>query len=248
MEVQVENINEIMPDDPRYNTQGIGLYRRWFRDAVDYSKRWQEEAREDYDFVGGRQWDKAEIKRFEKSGRPAIVINRIRPLLNLLSGYQRVNRLDIDFLGRTPDDSEIAQVRKGVTKYILDTCDYDTNESAAFIDSAICGLGWFFVGYEMNEENTDGEIYVRREDPFGIYVDPESHKADFSDAKYICRAKWVDKEELKEVYPEHAEMIDAQYSIYDNDEGEVAPRIDDLLWYKRELQKVRVVECWYKTR
>ena len=248
MEVQVENINEIMPDDPRYNTQGIGLYRRWFRDAVDYSKRWQEEAREDYDFVGGRQWDKAEIKRFEKSGRPAIVINRIRPLLNLLSGYQRVNRLDIDFLGRTPDDSEIAQVRKGVTKYILDTCDYDTNESAAFIDSAICGLGWLFVGYEMNEENTDGEIYVRREDPFGIYVDPESHKADFSDAKYICRAKWVDKEELKEVYPEHAEMIDAQYSIYDNDEGEVAPRIDDLLWYKRELQKVRVVECWYKTR
>ena len=239
---------ELMPDDLRYESQGIGFYRRWFREAIDHSRRWNDEAREDYDFVEGNQWSKSEIKRFEDSGRPAIVINRIRPLLNLLSGYQRVNRLDIDFVGRTPDDGEIAQVRKGLTKYILDICDYDTNESAVFIDSAICGLGWFFVGYEINEDGTDGEAFVRREDPFGVFVDPESHKADFSDAKYICLAKWVDKEELKAVYPEHAESIDAQYSVYDEYESEVAPRIDDLICYKRELQKVRVVECWYKTR
>ena len=235
-----------MPNDPRYNIEGIGLYRRWFREAVDYSRKWQDEAREDYDFVEGRQWTQSEKKAFHDSGRPAITINRIRPLINLLSGYQRVNRFDIEFLGRTADDGDAAQIRKGITKYILDTCNYETEESLVFIDSIISGLGWFFVGYELNEEGTDGEVYVRRENPFGVYVDPESHSADFSDAKYICRAKWVDKDELKEVYPEHAEIIDAQYSIYDSDENEVAPKIDDLLWYKRELQKVRVVECWHK--
>ena len=241
-------VEGIMPNDPRYESQGIGLYRKWFREAVDRSKKWQEQAREDYDFVEGRQWRESEIKAFHDSGRPAIVINRIRPLVNLLSGFQRVNRLDIEFLGRTPDDGESAQVRKGVTKYILDSCDFEKEESAVFLDSVISGLGWFFVGYELNEDGTDGEAYVRRENPFGIFVDPESHSADFSDAKYICRAKWVDKEELKEVYPEHAEAIDAQYSIYDSYESEVAPKVDELLWYKRELQKVRVVECWYKTR
>ena len=240
--------DELLPNDKLFESQGIGLFRRWFREAVDHSRNWQDEAREDYEFVEGKQWTKSEIKSFEKSGRPAIVINRIRPLMNLLSGYQRVNRLDIDFLARTPDDGEIAQVRKGITKYILDNCDYDTHESAVFIDSAICGVGWFFVGYELNEEGTDGEAYVKREDPFGIFIDPETHEADLSDAKYICRAKWVDKEDLKEVYPEHAEAIDAQYSIYDSYESEVAPKTDDLMWYKRELQKVRVVECWYKTR
>lgn len=241
-------VEEIMPNDPRYESQGIGLYRKWFREAVDRSKKWQEQARQDYDFVEGRQWEESEIKAFHDSGRPAIVINRIRPLVNLLSGFQRVNRLDIEFLGRTSDDGESAQIRKGITKYILDSCDFEKEESAVFLDSIICGLGWFFVGYELNEDGTDGEAYVRRENPFGIYVDPESHSADFSDAKYICRAKWVDKEELKEVYPEHAEAIDAQYSIYDSYESEVAPKVDELLWYKRELQKVRVVECWYKTR
>ena len=249
MEVQTLNVEgELLPNDSLFESQGIGLYRRWFREAVDHSRNWQDEAREDYEFVEGKQWTKSEIKSFEKSGRPAIVINRIRPLMNLLSGYQRVNRLDIDFLARTPDDGEIAQVRKGITKYILDNCDYDNHESAVFIDSAISGLGWFFVGYQMNEDGTDGEAYVKREEPFGIFPDPETHEADFSDAKYICRAKWVDKEELKEVYPEHADAIDAQYSVYDSYESEVAPKTDDLMWYKRELQKVRVVECWYKTR
>ena len=231
-----------------FEREGIGQYLRWFRDAVDSARRWQDEAREDYDFVEGRQWTRAELQRFKDRHRPAITINRIRPLLNLLSGYQRLNRFDIEFAPRTEDDTEICQVRKGVTKYILDRCDYTTHESATFLDAAIGGLGWFYVGYELDEENGEGEAYVRREDPFSIYVDPESHKADFSDAKYIFRAKWTDKDELSEVYPEHAAAIEAQFAIYDAAERENASRRDELLWYKRELQKVRLVECWYKKR
>lgn len=234
--------------DPLFESQGVGLYRRWFREAVDHSRKWQDEAREDYDFVEGRQWSKPEMKRFEETARAPLVINRILPLVSLLSGYQRLNRYDIEFLPRTNDDGEIAQVRKGITKFVLDHCDYATEESAAFLDATICGLGWLSVGYEYDDDGVDGEAYVRREDPFGIYVDPESHKADFSDAKYIFRAKWVDKSELKEIYPEHAEEIDAQYAIYDSAEYEVAPHNDELIWYKRELQKVRLVECWYKRR
>ena len=236
--------------DKFFERQGVGRFRQWFRDAVDSARLWQDEALEDYDFVEGRQWTKAELQRFKEVRRPAITINRIRPLMNLLSGYQRINRFDIEFAPRTEDDTDICQVRKGVTKYILDRCDYTTHESATFMDAAIGGLGWFFVGYRIDEEseNGEGEAYVRREDPFSIYPDPEAHNADFSDAKYIFRAKWTDKDELKEVYPEHADAIDAQFAIYDAAERENAARRDELLWYKRELQKVRLVECWYKKR
>lgn len=245
--MEITNTN-LPVTDPFFENQGIGLYRRWFREAVDRSQKWQDEAREDFDFVGGKQWGKAEIKRFEETARPALTINRIKPLINLLSGYQRLNRYDVEFLARTPDDTEIAQVRKGITKYVFDHCDYSSEESAVFLDAVISGLGWFFVGYRYNDEGTDGEAYICREDPFSIFADPESHKADFSDAKYICRARWVDKEELKTVYPEHAEEIDVAYSVYDSAESEIAPYRDDLLWYKRELNKVRLVECWYKER
>ena len=235
--------------DQRLKGTPIGKYRRWFRSAVDGADDWRKEAQEDYDFVAGKQWTDEELADFEDAHLPAITINRIKPLINVLSGYQRLNRYDIEFLPRTNDDTEICQVRKGMTKYILDRCDYDSQESQAFLDAAIGGLGWFDVGYKFDEEMQDGEAYVKREDPFSIYVDPEAHKSDYSDAKYICRAKWVDKDELKTVFPEHAEAIEAQYAVYDTAENDYQRESrPDPMWYKSELQKVRLVECWYKTK
>lgn len=174
----------------------IGKFRQWFREAVEHMSDWRDEAREDYEFVGGLQWTEAEKQKLEQSGRPPLVINRIKPLINVLSGYQRLNRQDIDFLPRTSDDADICTVRKGITKYIMDQCDYDRNESDVFMDAAICGIGWFDVGYKYDAEIDDGEAYIKREDPFGIYVDPEARKPDFSDAKYIIRAKWVDRKSV----------------------------------------------------
>lgn len=225
----------------------VGKFRRWFTEAADWAADWRAEAKQDYEFVSGKQWEQADIERFKESGRPAIVINRIKPLINVLSGYQRLNRYDIEFLPRTGDDVNICAVRKGITKYILDECDYDSEESHAFLDAAIGGVGWFDVGYKVKPEINDGEAYVRREDPFGIYVDPEAHKTDFSDAKYICRAKWVDKDELIISYPEHEQEIKAQYAIYDNAEKNDGV-FEDPLWYKRDIQKARLVECWYKVK
>ena len=244
MELKIE-IEKVMSLEPKYE---IGKYRQWFRDAADFWRDWQTEAREDYEFVEGKQWNESDRKKLAETGRVPLVINRIKPLINLLSGYQKLHRYDVNFLGRTPDDVELAEVRKDVTKYICDRCGYDNEESAAFEDMAIGGLGWLFVGYKVNEETGKGEAYIQRENPFSIYADPEAHKADFSDAKYIFRAKWTDKEELKSIYPEHATEIDAQFAIYDTAEEENSVRDNELLWYKRELQKVRLVECWYKTR
>lgn len=225
----------------------VEKFRKWFREAVDGSESWRTEAIEDYEFVAGKQWSEEDIAAFEEMGKPAITINRIKPLINVLSGYQRLNRYDIDFLPRTGDDVNVCEVRKGMTKYVLDQCDYDSQESHAFLDAAICGIGWFDVGYQFDESMQDGEAYVKREDPFSVYVDPEAHQPDFSDAKYICRAKWVDKEELSVTFPEHKEEIDAQYAVYDTEERQDEARADPM-WYKSELNKVRLVECWYKTK
>lgn len=232
-------------------TNDISKYRDWFKAAVEKAQAWREQAREDYEFIAGKQWTDADKRRLAESGRPAITINRIKPLLNLLSGYQRLNRYDIDFLPQTSDDIDLCQVRKGITKYILDRCDYDSNESAVFLDSAICGVGWFEVGYKFDPLVNDGEAVVLREDPFGIYVDPEACKTDYSDARFIIRAKWVNKGDLCNTYPEHTEEIKAATALYDSAERDrttVAMEGSELVWYQRETHKVRLVECWYKVK
>lgn len=223
--------------------------RKWFRAAVDSGQKWREEAKEDYEFTAGKQWSDEEIKAFQEDGRPAITINRIKPLLNILSGYQRLNRYDVEFLARSNDDVELCQVRRGITKYVMDRCDYDSVESQVFLDCSIGGLGWFNVRYKFDHEIQDGEAIIERVDPFGIYIDSEAHELDFSDAKFLIRAKWVDKGELKQIYPEKAAAIESNYSVYDPIEKEDHERVDiDPLYYSSELKKVRVVECWYKER
>lgn len=244
--MEEEKEHNILPENPNDDGE-VGKFRQWFREAADFMSDWREAAKQDYEFTAGKQWSDADIAALEESGRPAITINRIKPLINVLSGYQRLNRYDIDFLPRTNDDMDICTVRKGLTKYILDECEYDKNESQAFLDAVIGGLGWLEVGYKFDPEVNDGEAFVKREDPFGIYIDPETHKLDLSDAKYICRAKWVDKDDLAVAYPDHKDEIMAQYEIYDTIER-TDGKTEDPLWYKRDTQKARLVECWYKTK
>ena len=244
MEENFEEFGRDILPEPEGN---LAQCRKWFQAAVDGGKKWREEAKEDFEFTAGKQWTDEEIKAFKEDGRPAIVINRILPLINILSGYQRLNRYDIDFLARTNDDLELCQVRRGMTKYIMDRCDYDGVESQVFLDCAIGGLGWFGVRYNFDNEIQDGEAVIERIDPFGIYVDPEAHELDFSDAKFIIRAKWVAKDELKQVYPDKADAIENNFAVYDSVEVDGESRRDiDPLYYSSELQKVRVVECWYR--
>lgn len=226
----------------------ISKIRTWFKQAVDGGSEWRKLAREEYDFVRGKQWTEDDKAALTEKGRPALTINKIRPHLNILSGYQRVNRYEVSFEPRTSDDFESCELRKGVTKYIMDNCDYNDVESAVFMDGVIGGIGWFHIFYDWDYMAMEGEINIDRVSPFDIYTDPEARKADYSDAKFICRAKWVDKEELCEIYPEQAEEIRGEFRRYDVDEKESDMIGTEPLWYNRDLKKVRLVECWYKER
>lgn len=226
----------------------VSRIRSWFKQAVDHGSEWRKLAREEYDFVRGKQWSEDDKAALTEKGRPALTINKIRPHLNILSGYQRVNRYEVNFEPRTSDDFESCEIRKGVTKYIMDNCDYNDIESAVFMDGVIGGIGWFHVFYDYDYTALEGEIKVARVSPFDVYTDPESRLADYSDGKYICRAKWVDKEELCEIYPEHADDIRGEFRRYDMDEKGADMVGTEPLWYNRDIKKVRLVECWYKER
>lgn len=220
-------------------------FKRWFKEAVEGQQAWRKIALEDREFYSGKQWAEADKKALEGVHRPAITINRIKPLINVLCGYQRLNRYDIEFLPRTNDDDEQAALRKGVTKYIMDRCHYNYEESDVFNDGVVVGIGWFEVGYQFDWQTQDGDAFVRRVSPFDIYVDPETRDKHMRDMKYIIRARWVDKDELIAKYPQHEQEINAQTAAYMTEEMESDKKVNEL-WYSHETKKIRFAECWYK--
>lgn len=232
--------------DEAQNTAGAAeKLRSYFRQAVEHQKKWREKAREDYGFYTGDQWNSADLGALKEQQRPAITINKIKPLIQLLSGWQRLNRYEPDFLPRTAGDLELCKVRKGVTKFVFDRNDYEYKESRIFFDGIVCGRGWLSAEYEWNYESLEGDIVLRRLSPFDMYVDPEAREPDLSDAEYVCRAKWVTKEKIKDVYPEHQDAVEAFARKYAEDEPPDKAGAESL-WYSRETKKCRLVEIWYK--
>jgi hypothetical protein len=227
--------------------QRLSNLRQWFEEAVTYRREWADAAEGDYSFYNGKQWpgNNMEINK----GRPQITINKIANLVNCVVGYQTQNRMEPDFLPRTADDLPLATIRKHVTKYILDKCDYATIETEVFQDACIGGIGWLYCGYTYDEFDPKGRVDIRRLSPFDVYWDPEAIELDLGDAEYIVYATWQSKGKVARMFPEHEDAI---YSLNDDRDISEDPvsgtgAQNDPIWFVSDRKKIRLCTCWYKT-
>lgn len=212
--------------------------------ALQLTSEWRKSAKEDYDFMRGKQWTDADLKVMKQKSRPVITINRIRPVINLLSGYAAQNETEPDFLPRSEEDDRVARVAKGITKYTFDKTNYQSVKKKAFKDAIICGVGNYWVSYEFDYARMDGRIQIKNVSPFDVFVDPECKEDDLSDAFYCGRYSWESPDKLKQIYADKADEIAMLAHKYDDSELETVNT--EPLWYSRDLKKLRVVQYWYK--
>ena len=219
------------------------------KQALSATSIWRKNAKQDYEFMQGKQWEDEDLNKMREAGRPAITINRIRPVINLLCGYASQNETEPDFLPRSEEDDRVSRVAKGITKYCLDRANYQHNKGKCFRDKIICGLANYWVHYEFDYAKLDGMIKIDRVSPFDVFVDPESSQEDLSDAQYVGRYSWESPRKLKQVYPDKATEIDTLSHKFDDTEletGSFETVNGEGLWYNKEYKKVRVVQYWYK--
>jgi hypothetical protein len=222
--------------------------RRWFEDAVQARRDWDKVASSDYEFYYGKQWPN-DVNPLNEGGRPNLTLNKIKAVVNAVIGYQTQNRYEPHFLPRTARDNKLAEIRKAVTKYILDQCDYSDIETRIFQDMIIGGIGWLYVGYKYDAFYPEGSMDIRRVSPFDVYVDPEARELDLSDAEFVTYATWQSKGKVARMFPEWADAI---YGMEDDDDISEDPMAKPessrpTTWMLYSKKKVRLCTCWYKT-
>jgi hypothetical protein len=222
--------------------------RKNVRLSLEATIDWRKAAREDYRFVQGQQWADSDKSTLAKQGRPAITINRCRPMINQISGYFGQNMPEANFLPRTDGDEEICNIAKGITKFVYDRCLYQRHKKKVARDRLICGKGYYWVFYDFDYDKMDGMIKIERRSPFEVFVDPESVKEDLSDAEFCGVYSWESPSELEQIYPEHAAAIRGFEHKLDPEEAAVETVGGEPIWYSKQLKKVRVVQYWYKER
>ena len=212
--------------------------------ALLLTHKWRNVAKQNYEFVKGKQWTDGDLNAMNKVGRPAITVNRIKPMINLLCGYSAQNETEPDFLPRSEEDDRVSRVAKGITKYVFDKTNYQKVKKQAFKDSLICGMGCYWLTYEFNWAKMDGIITIKNVSPFDVFIDPESNEEDLSDANFCGRYSWETPEKLKQIYQDKEQAINAL--THQLDETELETVNAEPLWYSSDLEKIRVVQYWYK--
>lgn len=219
----------------------------WFDDAEEATEESRKASERDRDYYDGKQYTAAELKVLRDRGQPDIVINRIKPKVDFLMGYEAVNRTDPRAFPRTPQDQQASEAATDALRYIKDATDLDQVFSNCWETLLVEGIGGLELTVEPNEDGTF-EIVPVRWDWDRIFYDPHSRRHDFSDARYLGGVLWMDAEEAKRKWPENAAAIDVTLS-----EASLTRTYDDRpdRWVGRSStssarKRVRIVQMYYK--
>ncbi|WP_421565580.1 portal protein [Ochrobactrum sp. EDr1-4] len=186
--------------------------KNWYKQDIQHTLEWRKEAREDYAFYNGDQWSEADTNALREQGRPVMTFNRVAPLVNAVVGSEINNRREVRYIPREIGDAEANELLTSAAEWFRDQAGAEDEDSDAFEDSVICGMGWTDTRLDFELE-PDGAPIVQRMDPLKMAWDCNAVKPNLEDA---TRLWFVDEKpfsEVKEMFPDVApELLHAAWA------------------------------------
>ena len=188
-------------------TDIIHKINEFYKEGISNNAKWQKRAHRAYEFYKGIQWERGDLQKLEVEGRPALTINQILPIINLISGFQRQNRQQVKVYPRKGGNNNSAEILTALCKHAQDTTNSDFEQSMIFLDGIISGKGWLELGISYQNDPMNGEITIQRLSPFEIIEDTTKEYDLNKTAQYIIRTYWWNKEAIKLSYPKKEKDI-----------------------------------------
>ena len=172
---------------------------------------WQKEARENYDMVAGdgRQWSKEARDALESSERPCVEFDRLGVIVDAVSGSEINNRQETSYLPRLPGKVQqqgVGELRTAAAKWVRDNCDAEDEESDAFKDVLISGIGVTLTRMDY-EEDEEGQVLVERRDPLRVGWDARAQKSNLTDRRCNWEDSQMTRAEIEERWPDKVDEI-----------------------------------------
>lgn len=234
----------------------------WYLIELDRQRENRTEMAIDEDFYDSIQWNDEDAAALAERGQLPLVYNVISTTINWIIGTEKQARTDFKILPRRKEDSDPAERKTQLFKYLSDVNAEQFASSQAFEDSIKCGVGW------MEDSVQDGEfdepLTSRYESWRNVLHDSSATQPDLSDARYIHRTKWVDEDIAKAMFPGREDIIERSLNnrdaIYTSDNnGDVAMDSQEEELQRNELggpghrnefqyvrNRVRLIETWFR--
>lgn len=178
----------------------IRKFNAWDK-AIDASSQgdWRDEARDCFAMVAGDQVKDDDKKAAEDKGILYAILNKIDSTVSAICGSEITNRQEVRYYPRqaTQESAQANEVLTAAAEWSRDECDAGDEESEAFRDTIICGMGWTEtrMSYDVDP---DGMPVTERMDPLEMAWDPSAKRPNLADARYQRRKKRFSKAEAAE--------------------------------------------------
>lgn len=168
--------------------------------AKPHCQKWQRAARDDFAFVAGDQWNPDDEKLLALQQRPVVTFNYSEKMIDAVAGAEVSNRQEVNYKPRQIEAGPKAEVWTNAGRWIRDECHAEDEETDAFRDALIAGMGWIETKMDYTED-PDGMPVMNRNDPLEMIWDTAATKPGLSDRRWDARGQWVDNRTLAKKFP-----------------------------------------------
>lgn len=183
---------------PRQDHNVILLLAGWFSRDARAQEEWARTAKKSVEYFEGKQWSAQDMLQRQKQRRPALTINKIRPLVNLVMGHFINNRSDLKCLpGNTGfASSEIAAAITHVGKAVSEMSQLPFVDVEVAMDGVLTGRGFYDLRLD-HSSNVFGDLRWKPCDPFAIYLDSDADAYDLNESNRVIESRWVSIDEIE---------------------------------------------------
>jgi hypothetical protein len=235
----------------------VETYDRICRELRNQPK-WRQDSDTDADYYDGMQISADVNERLKQAGIPPQDSNLVKPTINAVLGLEARSRTDYKVTSDDESQAEIAEGLSAKIKEVETESRADRAMSDAYSSMMRAGIGWVEVSREFDPLKYP--YRVRECHRNEIYWDWTAREPDLSDARYLRRDKWVDREQALRMFPEEAALIENSWAgwntvdVYDGGDTNMARAYEvEQAWGRNQEDylnhssgMVRLSELWYR--
>lgn len=168
--------------------QSEGRYSAWNGPGKEYDR-----------YYNGNQWDDIDRMAMEQQKRPVLTFNDIKPIVDAVSGMERLNRQDVRVVSRPLQSAAELDMEGDLATEALSTaedlCRAQEEDSEVAKRMSITGMGWSEIRVDY-DRNIDGMIVRQRLPEVEMRWDSGAIMPNLEDRDWCARKRNVSRKKF----------------------------------------------------
>ena len=187
-----------------YNETAAITQSRWIQQSIDER------------FYAGDQslWNEI-YTSIPVNQRKQFNFNKIKRIVNMISGYQRKNRKALNVIPIENNDEQTSNQFSKLLVWANNQMDALNILSNAFLGSLITGMNLLSIWVDRRTDPFSGDLQLDNMSYNGYLIDPYFKKYDLSDCNYIWKRKFLSKQpHTLKLLKTSMDYFDEQFPLY----------------------------------